>query len=89
MRETHAVSPDSIMREDVSSEAIPAQGVWRCYWKQCTFLAMILLCSMMFGYEINTQKVDRVIDGKNVTDNFDFMVFCPATEDDLRKYHHD
>jgi hypothetical protein len=86
MRETQAVSPDSMVREEGSSEAIPSQSGWRCYWKRCTFLAMLLLCSMMFGYEINTQKVERIVNGQKIVDNYDFMVFCPATEDDLEPY---
>jgi hypothetical protein len=76
-----------MVREEGSSEAIPAQNGWRCYWKRCTFLAMLLLCSMMFGYEINTQKTVRIgPNGEKLVDNYDFMVFCPATEDDLKNY---
>lgn len=76
MRETQAISPDSIIREDFSSDPLPAQRGWKCYWKQCTFVVMLIVCSLMFGFEINTQKVTRK-DG--AIDNYDFMVFCPVT----------
>jgi putative component of toxin-antitoxin plasmid stabilization module len=56
MREAQTVSPDSMVREDPSSEAISPPNGWRCYWKKCTFLAMLLLCSLMLGYQVNTQK---------------------------------
>lgn len=58
MRETQAVSPDSMVREEASSAPLAAQRGWICNWKQCTFLAMLLLCSLMLGYEINASEVN-------------------------------
>lgn len=80
MRDTQAVSPDSMAREEAPSAPLPAQRGYNCYWKQCTFLAMLIVCSLMFGYEINTQKTDRY----GVIDNYDFMVFCPVTDEDFK-----
>lgn len=58
MRETQVVSPDSMVREEASSKPVLFQKGLKCYWKQCTFLAMLLLCSLMLGYEINASEVN-------------------------------
>jgi hypothetical protein len=67
-------------REDGPSEVLPSQSAWKCYWKRCTFLVMLVICSAVLGFEINAQQgADVIVHEQSLTypDDFNFLVFCP------------
>lgn len=79
MRDTTATTPDNLIREEEAAGLLPAQSGWRCYWKRCMFLAMLVICSTMLGITINAQLNNGIISNEPDPDTFNFWVYCPVS----------
>lgn len=57
------------------------KSVWKCYWKQCTFIALLVICSFMLGFETNAQQISDDIPTVNflTPEGFIFLAHCPIS----------
>jgi hypothetical protein len=63
------------------SQMVAPKSLLKCYWKQCTFIALLVICSVMLGIETNAHPSTNDIPTVHFLDlkGFIFLAHCPIS----------